>query len=313
MKQRTSTAPHQPDVTSMLLLLGVGVLIALMLPLSRAAMDIGMTPLAYAFWQALGGGILLVTCGRRGSPVQLSKTLFQYFGISGLTDIAVPNALAFIVVANIGSGLTATLYALPSLATYGISVILGMEALSRKKAIGLSLGVAGCVWILSPNPAGVNPDSLPWLLLGMLVPLSLAVGNVYRTSHWPKGATPEQLAPGMLLAGAVLILLVIVVSGSLRSLIVSGMDLWTIVVVQSVLTAISYRGFFHLQKRTSPTFLSQLGFVITPVGLLFGIVFFGESYGWAVWGGVVLLLIGVVLANGASRERKTCNTARSPG
>ena len=234
-------------------------------------------------------------------------------GISGLTAIAVPNALAFIVVANIGSGLTATLYALPSLATYGISVILGMETLSRKKSVGLSLGVAGCVWILSPNPAGINPDSLPWLLLGMLVPLSLAIGNVYRTSHWPKGATPEQLATGMLLAGAVLILLVVVVTGGAHSLLVSGMDLWTIVAVQSVLTAISYRGFFHLQKRTSPTFLSQLGFVITPAGLLFGIVFFGESYGWAVWGGVVLLLIGVVLANGATRERKTCNAVRNPG
>ena len=147
----------------------------------------------------------------------------------------------------------------------------------------------------------------------MLVPLSLAIGNVYRTSHWPKGATPEQLAPGMLLAGAVLILLVVVVTGGAHSLLVSGMDIWTIVAVQSVLTAISYRGFFHLQKRTSPTFLSQLGFVITPAGLLFGIVFFGESYGWAVWGGVVLLLIGVVLANGATRERKTCNAVRNPG
>ena len=105
----------------------------------------------------------------------------------------------------------------------------------------------------------------------------------------------------------------VVVTGGAHSLLVSGMDLWTIVAVQSVLTAISYRGFFHLQKRTSPTFLSQLGFVITPAGLLFGIVFFGESYGWAVWGGVVLLLIGVVLANGATRERKTCNAVRNPG
>jgi len=307
MKNQTSTEVYQPDVTSILLLIGIGVLIALMLPLSRAAMDIGMTPLAYAFWQALGGGVVLVIWRGRGSPARFNGALFRYFGVSGLTAIAVPNALAFIVVANIDSGLTATLYALPSLATYAITVALGMEALSRKRAIGLSLGVVGCVWILSPNPAGINPHSLPWLLLGLLVPLSLAVGNVYRTTHWPAGARPEQLAPGMLLGGAVLILLVILASGSAHSLIISGAELWSIVVVQSVLTAISYRGFFHLQKRTSPTFLSQLGFVITPAGLLFGIVFFGESYGWAVWGGVVLLLMGVVLANGAGRQRQPCN------
>ena len=168
--------------------------------------------------------------------------------------------------------------------------------------------------LLDPGWAGwLSVPALDGSPQGMLVPLSLAVGNVYRTSHWPTGATPEQLAPGTLLAGAVLVLLMVVVSGSAHSLFFCGMDLWTIVAIQSVLTAISYRGFFHLQKRTSPTFLSQLGFVITPAGLLFGIVFFGESYGWAVWGGVVLLLIGVVLSNGATRERKNGSAVSDPG
>lgn len=307
MNNQATTRAHQPGIKSALLLLGVGVLIALMLPLSRAAMDAGMTPLAYAFWQALGGGVILAVWLRRRSPLRLDGTLARYFGISGLTAIAVPNALAFAVVSNIGAGLTATLYALPSLATYAIAVSLGMESLRKKKAIGLSFGVAGCVWILSPNPAGISPDSLPWLLLGLLVPLSLAIGNIYRTSHWPTGATPEQLAIGMLLGGAVLIFMAVLVSGEVRTLVVDSAGLWAILIVQSILTAIGYRGFFHLQRQTSPTFLSQLGFVITPAGMLFGIVFYGESYGWAVWGGVVLLLIGVVLANLPSQERSSCS------
>lgn len=217
-----SAGTAQPDRTSVLLLLGVGTLIALMLPLSRAGMDAGMAPLAYAFWQALGGGIVLLVCRWRHSPLRWDGATARYFGISGLTAIAVPNAVAFVMVANIGSGLTATLYALPSLATYAIAVVLGMESLSGKRASPL--------WCYQGEP-----------------------------TH-------------------------------------------CCLVVQSLLTAISYRGFFHLQQRTSPTFLSQLGFVITPVGLLFGIVFFGESYGWAVWGGVVLLLMGVVLANRPSHR-----------
>lgn len=307
MNNQATTRTHQPGIKSALLLLGVGVLIALMLPLSRAAMDAGMTPLAYAFWQALGGGVILAVWLRRRSPLRLDGTLARYFGISGLTAIAVPNALAFAVVSNIGAGLTATLYALPSLATYAIAVALRMESLSKKKAIGLSFGVAGCVWILSPNPAGISPDSLPWLLLGLLVPLSLAIGNIYRTSHWPTGATPEQLAIGMLLGGAGLIFMAVLLPGEVRTLVVDSAGLWAILIVQSILTAIGYRGFFHLQRQTSPTFLSQLGFVITPAGMLFGIVFYGESYGWAVWGGVVLLLTGVVLANLPSQERSSCS------
>ncbi|MDL0433486.1 DMT family transporter [Marinobacter sp. TBZ242] len=307
MNNQSSIRYRQPGIRSAFLLLGVGVVIALMLPLSRAAMDIGMTPLAYAFWQALGGGVILAAWLRRRSLIRLDGALTRYFGISGLTAIAVPNALAFAVVSQIGAGLTATLYALPSLATYAIAVTMGMESLSAKKAIGLGFGVAGCVWILSPSPAGISPDSLPWLLLGLLVPLSLAIGNIYRTSHWPTGATPEQLAIGMLLGGAVLIFMAMLILGDVRTLVIDDARLWAILGVQSILTAIGYRGFFHLQQQTSPTFLSQLGFVITPAGMLFGIVFYGESYGWAVWGGVVLLLTGVVLANLPSHERKTCS------
>lgn len=106
----------------------------------------------------------------------------------------------------------------------------------------------------------------------------------------------------MLLGGAVLIFIVVVMTGDSKTLGVEGSLLWGLLILQSILTAIGYLGFFHLQRQTSPTFLSQLGFVITPVGMLFGIVFYGESYGWTVWGGVVLLLTGVVLANLPSQE-----------
>ncbi|AZT83803.1 hypothetical protein EHN06_09755 [Marinobacter sp. NP-4(2019)] len=86
-------------------------------------------------------------------------------------------------------------------------------------------------------------------------------------------------------------------TGEAATLLVGDPTLWGILALQSVVIAIGYRGFFQLQKRSSPTFLSQLGFVITPAGLLFGILFFNESFGWAVWGGVALLMVGVVMAN----------------
>lgn len=303
MNNQSRIQPHQPGIKSVFLLLGVGVVIALMLPLSRAAMDSGMTPLAYAFWQALGGGVILAVWLRRHPSLRFGSKLLLYFGMSGLTAIAIPNAVAFAVVSNIGAGLTATLYALPSLATYAMAVTLGMESLKTRKVIGLSLGVAGCVWVLSPNPAGISTEALPWLLLGLFVPISLAIGNVYRTAQWPTGATPEQLAVGMLFGGAVLIFMVVVAAGHMRTLVVESAGLWGILLIQSILTAVGYWGFFHLQRQTSPTFLSQLGFVITPAGMLFGIVFYDESYGWAVWGGVLLILTGVVLANLPSHER----------
>lgn len=296
MSKHSSIPAHQPGIKSAFLLIGVGMLIALILPLSRVAMTGGMTPLAYAFWQALGGGLILAAVLRKVSFRSNGQHL-RYFALSGLTAIAVPNTVAFVVVSEVGAGLTATLYALPSLITYCLAVILGMDVLGKRRAVGLSLGVAGCIWILSPDPGGISADSFPWLVLGLLVPVSLAVGNIYRTTHWPEGASPEQLAVGMLLGGSALLFLVVSVAGDVDTLWVEDDYLWGLIVLQSVLTALGYFGFFHLQRRTSPTFLSQLGFVITPAGMLLGIFFHDEYYGWRVWGGVALLLTGVLLAN----------------
>ncbi|WP_417531407.1 DMT family transporter [Marinobacter lipolyticus] len=303
MKSEAVIESFRPDAVSVLLLLGVGVLIALMLPLSKIAMSLGMTPLAYAFWQAFGGGLILFVCQGKGRAIGWRGSVARYFGFSALTAIALPNVLAFVVVAQIGSGLTATLYALPSLATYAIALTLRMETLSLGRAMGLLMGIAGCVWILSPSPTGISGETVPWLMLGLLIPLSLAIGNIYRTTHWPRGATAEQLAPGMLLGGAILILVAILIRGEAATLLVGHPTLWGILTIQSMVTAVGYRGFFQLQKRSSPTFLSQLGFVITPAGLLFGILFFNESFGWAVWGGVALLMVGVVLANKPVKSR----------
>lgn len=198
MSNQSNLQTGQPGIKSALLLLGVGVLIALMLPLSRAAMDDGMTPLAYAFWQALGGGVILAALPRRRSSVRFDGSLVRYFGISGLTAIAVPNAVAFAVVSKVGAGLTATLYALPSLATYAIAVALGMDAMRKKKAIGLSFGVAGCVWILSPNPVGISSKHFrgywsvcsyryPWL---SVTSIALHIGQrVPHLSSWLLGCS----------------------------------------------------------------------------------------------------------------------------
>ncbi|MDX1457404.1 MAG: EamA family transporter [Marinobacter sp.] len=285
------------DPLSYLLLVAVGCLVALMLPLARLAMEHGLNALAYAFWQALGGGVLLwLWSGRGGSSVPFRQTR-RYYLVSGVTAIALPNALAFLVVEQVGAGLTATLYALPSLATYALSVVVRLERLKLLRALGLMLGVLGCVRILSPDTEGVGPEMLPWLMLGLLVPVSLAIGNVYRTVAWPDGATGRQLAPGMLLAGAMVLLPVLIVQGQLADLLVPNWTVFLVLCFQAGVSALTYRLFFELQRRTSPVFLSQIGFVVAPVGLVLGYLMFGERFGLDVWLGVGVLMVGVLLAN----------------
>lgn len=255
-----------------------------------------MSAMAYAFWQALGGGALLCLW-RRPTRGGLPAGSYRYFLVSGLTAIAIPNAVAFLVVAQVGSGLTSTLYALPSLITYALSVMIRLDRVSMLRLTGLLLGVLGCLRILVPDSNGISVDALPWMLLGLLVPLSLAISNVYRTVAWPVGAGARDLAPGMLLSGALLVGVVLVASGRAGDVLVPGWEVVPVLAVQAVLSALAYLGFFELQRRSSPVFLSQIGFVIAPAGLLLGYLFFGERFGLEIWLGVGVLMAGVLLAN----------------
>lgn len=296
MYAAATTAPRR-DPISYLLLLVIGFLVALMLPLAKVAIGGGMTALSYAFWQALGGGVLLwLWSGRGGNSVPFRVT-GRYFLVSGLTAIAVPNIVAFLVVEQVGSGLTSTLYAMPSLITYAIAVSIRMESPSLLRIAGLLLGVMGCIRIMSPETDGVGAAALPWLLLGLLVPLSLAIGNVYRTVAWPKGADARQLAPGMLIGGALVVALVMLAMGKLADMRVPSRDIALVLLVQAALSALTYRAFFELQRRSSPVFLSQIGFVVAPAGLILGYLIFGERHGLEVWLGVAVLMVGVLLAN----------------
>lgn len=294
--QANAIATPRRDPLAYLLLVAVGFLIALMLPLARIAMETGMSAMAYAFWQALGGGALL-WLWRGPNRGSLPAGSYRYFLVSGLTAIAIPNAVAFLVVAQVGSGLTSTLYALPSLITYALSVMIRLDRVSVLRLAGLLLGVLGCLRILVPDNNGISGDALPWMLLGLLVPLSLAIGNVYRTVAWPMGAGARELAPGMLLSGALLVGVVLVASGRAGDVLVSGWEVAPVLVAQAVLSALAYLGFFELQRRSSPVFLSQIGFVIAPAGLLLGYLFFGERFGLEIWLGVGVLMAGVLLAN----------------
>ncbi len=297
MKTQEISFSSSTDLLPYVLLIVVGCLVALMLPLANLALAEGISPLQYAFWQTLGGGMLLLVQNGRQEQASLSRVNVRYFLVSGLTAVALPNAIAFAVVTEIGAGLTATLYALPAILTYALSIALKMERFQLLRVLGIFVGVLGCIQILSPKTNGIDSATLPWLLIGLLVPFSLAIGNVYRSIAWPEGATPMQLAPGMLLGAALLLGLGLVITGDFREVQHLQSKIIAIVALQSVLTALTYRAFFELQKRTSPVFISQIGFVVTPVGLMLGVLFFDERIHLGVWLGVGILLLGLYLTN----------------
>ncbi|KZY70048.1 hypothetical protein A3742_17350 [Oleiphilus sp. HI0071] len=57
----------------------------------------------------------------------------------------------------------------------------------------------GCFWIVWLQLELVSSATFRWYLVGLDVPVSIAVGNVYRTLAWPEGVPPVALAAGLMI------------------------------------------------------------------------------------------------------------------
>jgi drug/metabolite transporter (DMT)-like permease len=160
--------------------------------------------------------------------------------------------------------------------------------------VGVACGLAGAVLIVWGRQGLSLPSAANWLLLSLLVPVSLASGNVYRTAFWPQGASPTQLAAfSNILAAPVLLL------GSWwRN---GGLDFSPflthplLALLQCMVSTIMFSLFFRLQWIGGPTYLSQIGYVAAAVSFTIGVTFLGESYPFAVWAGAGLIIAGIAV------------------
>lgn len=299
MKLFTQEGKEYKQTFVVSLLIFNGFLIALMLSLAKEVTSYGIPPITYAFWQTFIAGLILFLFSLK-DKIHPNRHLLIYFVISGLSGIAIPNVIAFYLVTKIGAGFTGIMYALPPIFTFLITTSLGLETLKIKKLMGLSIAVMACSWIMLQRYSEVGEGSARWYALGMMIPIMLSIGNVYRSVAWPKDIKSMPLAAGTLLASA--LSLGIFASLNDNELVSTEFSLASqaMILMQGFLTALTYFCTFELLKRSDPVFTSQLGSVAAVFGLVIGSVWFKEVYSVQIYLGVLMVIFGLRLSNKTS-------------
>ncbi|WP_434458246.1 DMT family transporter [Stutzerimonas urumqiensis] len=298
MKQ--SNPWHSP----LALLIGTGALLGLTNNLVKIATTGGWQPVTFLLWSLLGAGVLLVglAMASQARP-PLGRAQLRYYMVSGLISISLPNAVMFSAIPHVGAGYASLCLAFPPLLTYGLAVLLKLERLRGLRLLGVVLGLFGSL-LLAIGKASAGDAPLGWVLAVLVVPVFLALGNIYRTLRWPAGATPLALAPGMLLAGALLLVPSLAMQGLANTDAVGTSrqpDLWP-VLAQMLLFACTYAMFFRLQKIAGPVYLSQIGSVGAMAGAAVAILLLGESGNLSMLLAAVCVVIGVVLMSRPDRS-----------
>jgi len=283
------------------LLLVTGGLLGITLPVGKMATESGVSGLVWAFLVSLGaGGVLLCAFLLRDGKPALTGQRLRYYLITAAISYALPNALLYSAIPHLGAGYSGIMFTLSPVITLMLSLLLGVRRPNALGITGIGVGFAGAVLVATTRGEAGQPADILWVLLGLLIPLTLAAGNIYRTSAWPKGAGPIELAAGSHLAAAAMLLLVLVATqdGSFRLLT----DMPVLVLAQVGSAAAMFAFFFRLQAVGGPVYLSQIGYVAAAIGLFSGVIFLGEHYAALTWIGAAIITLGVVLTTRAQRQ-----------
>jgi drug/metabolite transporter (DMT)-like permease len=276
-------------------LLGVGILLAVTVLFSKFAALAG-APMLWFLALVFGGagGILFLwawALGRLGG----ARGFLGYSAVAGILA-AVPSALGYLSVAHVGAGYVSLTFAFPVLLTFLIALPLGIERASLLKLAAIAAALAGGV-ILALGKASAEGGSALWTLLASSIPLWLALGNIYRTRFWPKGADALPLAALALLAGAAAASVAAFAAESPAGLSAA----LPLVGAGALVLAAQYFFQFRLQRLAGPVYMSQIGSVAAVAGAALAVFLLGEALPSGFWPAAFLIALGAAGFQAARR------------
>ena len=281
---------------ALLLLIVSGILAAGVFIIGKQAGSDQLSPMLVLFWQMSGGALVvwLVSWPSRQFP-KWDAMHIRYYLFGGLLGISIPYALAFIVMQELQVGIVGLLTALSPVVTYAIARILRIEEGHPLRLAGLVVGLAGVTLLALPQGNVSSPANGLYMVIAFGIPVSLAASNIYRSRYWPSGSKAMPLVTGMLTVQGAWLLVVNLWLGNLQDgLFVSDDSMWTLALL-GLIAGASYMSSFSLLKVGGPVYLSQMGYVITAVTLIAGILIWNEQYDAQDILSMGLILAGVLV------------------
>jgi len=288
------------------LLIVSGILTAGVFIAGKQATGEQLSPLLILFWQMSGGALVVWVAAwpTRRFPIW-NAVHVRYYLIGGLLGITLPYALAFIVLQELQVGTVGLITALSPIVTYAIARLLGLETGHPLRLLGLIIGLGGVTLLITPADSIDLPGSWRFMLLALAIPVTLAASNIYRSRFWPAGSEAMPLVVGMLTVQSVCLLIVNQLIGNFHNALPGMQDNGLLLTVLALMAGASYLTSFKLLRVGGPVYLSQVGYVITAVTLLVGIVLWGERYDTRDLWSMGLILSGVLLTTFTQRAKQT--------
>ncbi|WP_029045053.1 DMT family transporter [Cupriavidus sp. amp6] len=224
----------------------------------------------------------------------------------GVINSGIPFAMYAVAALWLPAGYSAVFNAMTPLMGVVIGALAFSERLTRAKAVGVMLGVAGVAVLTRTGPVAFSTE----VLLGALACLVATAcyglsGFLARRWITERGGLDSRLVAAGSMVGATLFLLPFCVVALWRhnTLPDAGVGVWSAMAGLGVLcTALAYILYYRLIADLGPVRSLTVTFLIPPFGIVWGALFLGEALSWAhaVGGALIGLAVWLVLRPAAA-------------
>jgi drug/metabolite transporter (DMT)-like permease len=284
---------------SPILLLAIcGFLFASKIMLTKAALDAGAQVFQLVFVVNSGAGLfLLALVIWTRQPIPLRRAHIALYVGLGLLSFAAPALLSNAVVDRVGPAYTSTVYSLSPLLTMTFASGLGIERMTINRLTGITLGFGGMLVLVHQQIALIDVGQTAWVIVGLLIPASAALGNIVRTAYWPKGTSALAFSCATLLTSSIMVAIAATYFETPAEWQFDNERAGKWMACSVVLSALSYVLNFHLQRVAGPVIFSQIGYWGAGYGILLAALLFGDVLTVSSIFGITGIMCGGVLAS----------------
>ncbi|HTM63217.1 MAG TPA: DMT family transporter [Gammaproteobacteria bacterium] len=290
-------------MTSLGLLILLGMVWGTGYSIARFAMTNGVPPLGYSFWQSLGPAIvisLLSAYSSRNFSMTASRS--RFYLVTGLTGIVIPNTTMYFAAPHLPAGILAMIVNTVPVIAYPMALFARLEKFNWERMIGIGCALIGLMLIILPASSLPAPEMVPWVLSTLITPVSFAFCSIYIARYRPAGSDSLVLSAGMLTFSSIMLLPMVIMSGSFYPFHYPlTMPDW-VVLLEIILSSIGYVLFFQLIKIAGPVYYSLVDTIVVITGLFWGRVIFGEKLNNWTFTAVFFIVVALLLVTRYQRK-----------
>jgi drug/metabolite transporter (DMT)-like permease len=286
---------------AMLVFISLGV--GLQYSLNRLATVNGVPFIPYVFWMSIfSGTALLALAFVRGAPPPLRWPHLRAYGLLAMLGMAVPITLFAFIAPKLPASIISLVQSLIPGLTYMLAMAFGMERWRALSVVGIGLGLAGVLLIVVPETSLPEPAMAGWTALAVLGPVCFALSIIGAARFRPPEARSVSMSAGVALCAALFLLPAMAVDGSWW-FFDSGFDPGAQALIYvSIFYFFFWLCFFEIVRLAGPVFFSTVNYLATFSGVVWGMIFFGESFSPWVWGAFALMVAGLYVMGRSARS-----------